>query len=105
MLRTPGNHEHSVAWPHPRVEGVQDPTSLTPERLELQCLPQGLLFSRPWDIPGCAMSDPGPRPVCDGAGRDQLAVPLFIRKGEFLNERRPNTIQYSRSAVLNVNVS
>ena len=40
------------------------------------------------------------RPDCDGAGRDQPAVALPIRKGELLNDPSPNTVhsqgQWSR---------
>ena len=72
-----------------------------PARSEKQCLPQSLLFCRSSDIPGCAMSVPSHlRPDCDGAGRDQPAVALPIRKGELLNDPSPNTIhsqgQWSR---------
>ena len=62
---------------------------------------KSLLFCRSSDIPGCAMSVPSHlRPDCDGAGRDQPAVALPIRKGELLNDPSPNTIhsqgQWSR---------
>ena len=43
-------------------------------RSEMHCLPQGLLFCRPSDIPGCAMSDPS----------------HLRRKSELPNERQPN---------------
>ena len=51
------------------------------------------------------MSDPiHLRPVCNGAGRDQPAVPLLIRKGDFHNERSSNTEPQEGRCLLPVTV-
>ena len=70
-------------------EGVQRQTSSTPARSEMQCFPQGLLFCRSSDIPGCAMSNPSHlRPDRDGAGRDQPAWSKSAVPSETLECRR-----------------
>ena len=76
MLRTPGDHEHSDV-----LSCLREAFSF--RRRKCQCLPQSLLFCRPSDIRGCAMSDPDHlRPDCDGAGQVQPAVAFPIRKSE-----------------------
>ena len=101
LLRDPGGGSRAQRRLVVPQGGVQRQTSSTLQGRKSSASRKACSYCRSSDIPGCAMSVPSHlRPDCDGAGRDQPAVALPIRKGELLNDPSPNTIhsqgQWSR---------